>query len=118
MVWESARACAYAQLNDQANLATPLQYLREHAKDGSQLFEVALLCAHDSDAVAKEIVARLVDPDTRQSKLAEIQDYLPEPGQSPWDKDTTARWLVVRGRPDVQAAIAKVGRIESYPIIR
>lgn len=44
-----------------------------------------------------------------------MQTYLPEPA-TPRDLEMRTRWQSVLARPDVQAALAKVGRVESYGI--
>lgn len=117
MVWEQAQACAYAQLGDKAKLAAAMGYLQAHAKDGPQIVEDAQLCADDADAVARSVISGLKDPDTRTATLTRLQDYLDGPGVTAWNLEIANRWKAVRARPDVQAAVAKVGRIESYPII-
>ncbi|MDR3513795.1 MAG: DUF3857 domain-containing protein [Caulobacteraceae bacterium] len=117
MVWQETQACAYAQLNDKGKLTTAMAYLHAHAKDGPRLVESAQLCADDADGVAKTIIDALHDPDTRAAALAGLQDYADSPGVTAWNLKLLERWKAVRSRPDVQAAIAKVGRIESYPII-
>lgn len=117
MVWQQTQACAYAQLNDKTKLAAAMAYLHAHAKDGPRSIESAQLCADDADGVAKTIIDALHDPDTRAATLAALQDYVEDPGVGAWGLQLLNRWKAVRARPDVQAAIAKVGRIESYPII-
>ena len=42
--------------------------------------------------------------------LREIEASLPE------EVVLTARWKQLKQRPDVQAAVRRVGRIESYPL--
>ena len=116
MAWESDLACAYAQLDDRANLEATMSYMKAHAQDAPKLLEQALLCAGDEDAVAKTIIAHLADPETRGATLAEMQDYLRLPTEPAWGARMIDRRMTIRSRPDVEAAIAKVGRIGAYPL--
>ena len=116
MALEDARACALVQLGNKTALDPVLAYMKAHVADGAQPYLNAMLCAGDLDAVAAEIVAELDDPARRQAMLFRLQDFLPDRHPSPRESAKHAAWLAVRGRPDVVAAIARVGRVESYPL--
>jgi tetratricopeptide (TPR) repeat protein len=109
------RACAYAALGDAADLKTAMAYLTAHAGDGQAPLQSAQLCAGDLDALAKQLIARLDDPEERNQALAAVQTYLTPPGQSAWQKTMADRFKTVLARPDVKAAIDKYGIIRSYP---
>jgi hypothetical protein len=114
MSLQSARACAYAQLNKKENLAPILAYLKSHAHDGERTVLSALICANDPDGAAANVIARLDDPAQRSVMLLDLQDYLVRP--APFSPDFHRRWLDLRARSDVQAAIAKAGRVQFYPM--
>jgi beta-barrel assembly-enhancing protease len=116
MVWQEVRSCAYAQLDDQANLAKSIAYLKAHAADSPSAYRFALACAGDVDAYAKTLVADLENPDTRADALFNLQEFKDSPSQGPWDDTTTKRTKTAVARPEVQAEIKKVGRVETYPI--
>jgi len=124
MELEHARGCAYAQLQDQANLKKSLDYVKGHPSDGRGPLLQTLICANDLDEVAKLVIAELSDPASRGDVLYALQNYLEDPeatAEDPEatavDKETRRRLLSVRGRPDVMRAISAVGRIESYPVL-
>lgn len=111
---EDARACAYFQLGDGASLAPIVEYMKAHARDGAQPFLNTMLCTGDLDGAAAEVVAQLNDPVRRMWILYYLQDYAPDPHANARQAAIHAAWMAVRNRPDVAAAIARVGRIESY----
>jgi hypothetical protein len=59
------------------------------------------------------MITELRDPDLRQDVLRDMQDYQPTPG-SELETELDRQWHTVVARKEVQAAIHKVGRIESY----
>ncbi|ESQ82133.1 hypothetical protein AEAC466_18525 [Asticcacaulis sp. AC466] len=115
MAAEEVRVCAYQQLGDQANLATSLGYMRDHAKDGYGPLRSALLCVGDADGLAKLVIAQLDDPKTRNGALIDLQTYLPAPNPTALEVKYRALFNTVRSRPDVQAAVDKYGLILSWP---
>ncbi len=115
MVAEQVRACAYATLGDKDKLKASLDIIRAHESDARDLLASSLTCAGDEDAVAALTIARLDDPDQRNDELVNDQDYLPAPHPTAYDKAYTDHFANVLKRPDVKAAIAKYGVVESYP---
>ena len=113
---EEVRACAYAQTGDKAGLARSLAFMEAHADEGYGPYEAALLCADDGDGLAQLIISRLDDPELRNATLVDLQTYLALPHPTPVDAQLAARFETVKARADVQAAVAKYGVIESYPI--
>jgi len=116
MAMQEARACAYAQLGDAANLRGSMDYLKAHAADGPQPLLNARLCAGDLDGAAGQVIAALADPSNRMDMLYRLQDFAVPP-LAPHDAKMHDAWIALRGRADVQAAIAKVGRIASYRVL-
>jgi tetratricopeptide (TPR) repeat protein len=116
MALQEVRACAYELLGDRKGLAEPLAYVKAHVRDGSGPFIRTMLCVGDEDALAAEVIAQLADPERRASMLSLLQDYPPDPQASETDRKLHEAWLAMRRRGDVIAAVAKAGRIASYPI--
>lgn len=115
MVYEKERACAYAQLKDQENLSGAMLYLKKNATEAPQIAMHAYICAKDEDGLAAEMIAMLDNPDTRLDMLFQLQDFRGPKGSAPDDAED--EWeLKVQGRADVQAAIARTGRVQNFPI--
>ena len=112
---DEARACAYAALKDTAHLNATLDYVRAHIGDGWGPARAALECAGDSDGLARDLIARLDDPDTRVDALTSVQTYLPLPHPSAAQSQMAAVWAGVLARDDVKAAIAKYGVVIQLP---
>jgi tetratricopeptide (TPR) repeat protein len=110
---ESVRLDAAAQLGAAKQIESSLQYLRSHRADAPDAFQEALIGLNESDQAAQLLIARLLDPDQRQAALQGIQAYSPRP-EPQRSMDLDARWRAIIARPKVQAAIRKVGRVESY----
>jgi tetratricopeptide (TPR) repeat protein len=113
MEMEQVRLDAAVQLQDSKEAARSLQYLREHRTDAPTGYQYALIIVNQLDLAAQVLIARLLDPEQRTNALASAQSYA-EPPTTPRDMELRARWRAVIARQDVQAAIQKVGRVESY----
>lgn len=61
------------------------------------------------------LIERLEDKDLRSAALLSVQDYA-VPLRTPRQAESDKRRRALLARPDVQAAIQKVGRIESYKL--
>jgi tetratricopeptide (TPR) repeat protein len=113
---EEVRACAYAQTGETTKLKTSLELMLKNAKAAYAPLETALLCAGDSERLAKVIIARLEDPDTRADALVNIQTYLPDGHPTPLQIARETIRKKTLSRADVQATIAKYGEIISLPV--
>lgn len=113
MVLESVRLDAAVQLGDRGQIAASLKFLQNHAADAPGAYLDGLLSANQIDRAALVLVGQVLDPDQRQEALARVQDYALPP-QTPREMEITSRWREVLARREVQAAIHKVGRVESY----
>jgi tetratricopeptide (TPR) repeat protein len=113
MAIETVRAQAAVQLNDRALLESSLSFLREHAADGPGPLEHALTAANLMDEAAKVFISRLEDSKQRSDALRAAQIF-PETPEPPADRVMGGRFRKMLERPDVKAAIARVGRIERY----
>jgi len=114
MVRQRIVACANAQLGRTEEANRALAYLREHASDGAGQLRQALACTADKDELAKVLIAQLLNPDERQDVLGDMQNYPKHPFATAWSTKQRDFFLDVRDRADVKAALAKVGRIESF----
>ncbi|HEX4302130.1 MAG TPA: hypothetical protein VHZ78_05025 [Rhizomicrobium sp.] len=117
MALQDARACAYFELGDTAQLAPVLDYMKAHAADGTQPYLNTMLYIGNLDAVAAQLIAELGDPAQRAQALYSLQDYLPQPHPTARERAVHAAWIAARSRPDVAAAIARAGRIQSYAVM-
>jgi hypothetical protein len=112
---EAVRVDAAYQLGDFKQVERSLQYLRIHRPDAPGAYEDALITVNQLDRAAYELITELMDTDQRQDALLSAQAFEPTPG-TPRDMELAARRRAVITRPDVQAAIRKVGRVESYQL--
>jgi tetratricopeptide (TPR) repeat protein len=111
----SVRLDAAVQLADTEQTEKWLAFIREHQMDAPRTYEDALLLMNDADTAAKWLIERLEDRDLRSATLLSIQDYA-VPQLTPRQAELEKRRRALIARPDVQAEIRKVGKIESYKI--
>jgi hypothetical protein len=112
---EAVRLDAAYQLGDLNQVARSLKYLRAHRADAPAAYEFALVDLNQLDSAAQEFIAELRDPLERQDSLLSVQTFAPTP-MAPRDQELEARRRAVIARSDVQAAIQKVGRVETYKL--
>jgi len=112
---ESVRLDAATQEGDAAQVERSLSYARAHRGEAPMSYLGDLIIANQLDRAAGELRRQLLDPDTRQIALANVQTYTPEQA-TPRDLEMRARWQSVLARPDVQSTIARVGRVASYDL--
>jgi len=105
------------QLGDQPEAARQLAYLRAHQADSESTYQNALIFADHADEAAQVLMGRLANPEERADALLEVQHYR-RSARDELLKDFSSRWEAVLARTDVRAAIDKVGRVESYPLLR
>lgn len=115
MQQEHVQLEAAVQRNDAEAVRTHLAYLREHRKDAIGTFQDALLVSGDMDGAAHLLIERLGRDDWRSDALVEIQDYAETPA-TPFLVKQRSQWKALAARPDVQAALSKVGRIEHFKL--
>jgi beta-barrel assembly-enhancing protease len=108
-------ACAHIMLGDRASAEPHLRYVRNHHTDNEDAAMRAEVCTGDQDGIAAHLIRWLNDPATRSDALLEVQEF-PDPKHiGPFDPRYRALWRSVAARDDVRAAIARVGRVGSYP---
>lgn len=113
---ESVKHAAALLLHDESEAARALKFIKDHQSDSPGTYQWALARANDVEAGTKLLVARLKDPKLRTDALADVQEYadVAEPEKN---KEWSANFRVVVARPEVQQAIAKVGRAGHYNIV-
>jgi hypothetical protein len=110
---EGVRLDIATQEGDAAEVERTLSYLAAHRSDAPMSYLADLIVANQLDRAAEALRRQLQDPDTRQAALGNVQNYISEQA-TPRDLVMRARWQSVLARPDVQSAIARVGRVGSY----
>jgi hypothetical protein len=113
MQLEWVRLDAAVQLGDQVQVSNSMEYMSAHSAVAPNAYMKALRSTNQLDRLGELLVAALMDPNERQDTLANIQNYAAIPG-TPWEMENAAQWRKAIARKEVQAAVRKVGRIESY----
>jgi hypothetical protein len=111
------RLDAAIQLGDADGTAKWLGFEKEHRSDAPRTYEDALLRINDVEAAAQWLIERLADRDQRSITLLAVQEYA-TPNETARETELRKRRRELIARPDVQAAVQKVGRIETYRIER
>jgi beta-barrel assembly-enhancing protease len=113
MQLESVRFEAAVQLNDQKQVQHSLAFLRVHAEDAPVTYLEELIVANHLEEAADFMIAKFQDSKRRQAFLLRVQDFVTYP-EPEWSIKNQARWREVVAKKQVQVAINKVGRVESY----
>lgn len=113
MQLEMVRLRAATTLGDEKAAADSLTFLREHRDEAIGTWQEALLCSGDIEGAAKLLVERLQQDGRRSSALLSVQNWA-EAAMTPQLKKRSELWKSLIARPEVQAAIQKVGRTESF----
>jgi hypothetical protein len=113
MQLEWVRLDAAVQLGDQVQVSKSMEYMSGHSADAPNAYMKALRSTKQLDRLGELLVAELKDPNERQDTLLNIQHYTSVPGTHR-EMEDAALWRKVIARNEVQAAIKKVGRVESY----
>jgi len=107
---------AALQMGNQDEAERQLAYLKEHQADSPRTYQVALVHANRLDEAAALLMSRLANPDQRSDALMDLQDYV-HGADTARDREFMRVWHEIRARPDVAAAIGKVGSIGTYPVL-
>jgi tetratricopeptide (TPR) repeat protein len=108
-----AQLTAAVERGASADADKALTYLREHRKDSPSTLQSGLLRAGALDEAEHEFLFRLNDPEERTSMLVEAQDYF-DVKLPPRSAEWRNRFIALRDRPEVRAAITPVGEIDRY----
>jgi beta-barrel assembly-enhancing protease len=109
----AVRLDAAVQLGDTEQTDQWLGFMKEHRVDAPRTYEDAMLLMNDAETAAKWLIQRLEDGDLRSATLLSIQEYA-VPRETARQAELRKRSAALLARPDVQAEIQKVGRIEKY----
>ncbi len=97
----TTEACAKGYAGDKTGFAASMATL------GHDIMRIKpYLCAGDSDAAAKSMIAAMIDPASHDTLIAFMQDGLPPISVSDRDDAFIAALLALKKRPDVLAAAA------------
>lgn len=108
------KACAYHLVGRDADAKAQLEILRRGKHGAPDSFLNGLLClGADDDEIAATLISWLADPGLRSEALARLQGYH-EGHVTPLAQMMRDRLQKVAARPDVQAALARVGRSAVY----
>ncbi|WP_454714323.1 hypothetical protein [Caulobacter segnis] len=109
-----AKACAHAALNDRDAALAAVKDLRAIGDEAKGNTLDALLCLGDLEGAAALVIERLAAEDLRGPTLLMLQDTPPPDFPTAYGTDRRAKLATLRQRPDVVAAVERVGRIEHY----
>jgi len=115
MQLEAVRLAAAVELNDVEATDRALGFLREHWEDAPATLTWALVETRRTDEAANVLIRRLENPGLREEALLALQDYADKPATARM-RELHALWKTMAARADVQAAVAKVGRVEHFDI--
>jgi hypothetical protein len=113
---EAERACAHHRLGHDDAGASSLAYVKAHAADNPSAQVRALFCLQDLDGLAAVYIARLKDEVRVREALMELSRFVMNPVRTPLDREYSATMARLRARPDLQAAVAAVGRLGDFPV--
>jgi len=109
------RFSAHRSQGDTARSAQARQWLQANQDEGRSVYVDVLLAEQRTDEAARWVIAELQSPRRRQDLLQLMQNFRMLPPM-PADVDNDARWEALLKRPDVRAALERVGRRETLPI--
>ncbi|MBL4617048.1 MAG: tetratricopeptide repeat protein [Robiginitomaculum sp.] len=109
------RACSYAQTGDNIQMDFEISKLAAYKNDNPNVIGLALLCANRTDEAAAHYIGLLSSPEHKDQTLRAFFNYQPPINSSEWQLILQERLEKLAKRPDVQIAIAKVGRIIDVP---
>lgn len=112
---DSQRACALNDI-DQKAAAAMLETLRARKEENPGALSQALLCMNRIDEAAALLIWRLQSPEHRSGGLDPFWVAKAPPAIPPWLATFEARRQALIARPDVRAALEKVGRPVTTPL--
>jgi tetratricopeptide (TPR) repeat protein len=113
---QGLRVCAEVAAGDAVATQAALAFVRAYHQSAPNAFRDALACTGDMDGAARVLIALLNDPDQRLAALAWAQTLKLPPAPPGPHPNALDRRAALVARPDVKAAIDKVGRVESLPL--
>ncbi|HEY7851929.1 MAG TPA: hypothetical protein VIB82_03085 [Caulobacteraceae bacterium] len=116
MEMTGVRTCAFVGLGRTADAKAALTYMTTHESEDQNALTGALLCSNNLDGAEASFIRRLNDPDARSQAMWTLCDFSDVAPRLPYATEIDRRWRLVRDRPDVRAAIAAVGHLETIPL--
>jgi beta-barrel assembly-enhancing protease len=107
------RLDAAVQLGDTEQTKKWFTFMQDHRADAPLTYQSALLLLDRQDAAADWLIERLKNQDQRAETLLSIQEFA-TPLRTPRQAELARLKRAMIARPDVQAEIQKVGRVEKY----
>jgi hypothetical protein len=101
--------------HDESAASAAMAYLRAHKAEEPDTLQDGLLLRGKLDEASALLIERLENPEWRTDALVDMQHYA-DVARTPMEKTIFDRWNTVVARPDVQAALQKVGRVETFAI--
>lgn len=114
IIWETA-ACAAAELGRRPASDAWLQRMTPKANENPQALIEASLCRGEADAAERVLIDALASERWRDQAVLWMQDWAPA-AQTPLRQRMRERFAVLRARPAVEAAFARVGRRLRMPL--
>jgi hypothetical protein len=108
---------ARVDMHDQTGLDASLSAMKARAADGPGVLILAQLSAGETDGAAQGMISMLSEPALRDDALMLLQDGLVPDTAAPFAKQRRDQIRALAARPDVKAAVDKVGRILTLPMI-
>ena len=112
---DSQRACAQSDIDATAAAAT-LESLRKTREENPGALSQALICANRLDEAAALLIWRLKTPEHRAGALDPFWIARAPPYVPAWLAEFERRRQALLARPDVRAALDKVGRPVTTPL--
>lgn len=112
---QSQRACAQSDVDAKAAAVT-LDALRRTKEENPGALSQALICANRLDEAAELLIWRLNSPEHRSGALDPFWISKAPPVVPPWLTEFERRRQALIARPDVRAALDKVGRPVTTPL--
>lgn len=112
---DSQKTCAWNDV-DPAAAEPMLESLRRRKTENPGALSQALICMDRLDEAAALLIWRLQTPEHRGGALDPFWASRPPPVVPPWLARFEGRRQTLLARPDVQAALAKVGRPVTTPL--
>ena len=108
---------AHRRLGNRPQAEKAFAYLSANRRDAEDTWITATLEAGDLDAAARRLIVQLEDPHQRGAALLGVQTFQPLPA-TPIMQERQALRQRLLTRPDVAAAIDRVGRRGNVPMYR
>ncbi|MDO8296766.1 MAG: hypothetical protein Q7T19_10055 [Caulobacter sp.] len=112
---DSQKTCARNDIDPKAAEAM-LESLRKRRDENPGALSQALICMNRLDEAAALLIWRLRTPEHRSGALDPFWIARPPPFVPPWLARFESRRQALLARPDVQAALARVGRPVTTPL--